>query len=57
MVSGQTYYIIYVQIDGGEHPKGTLPPGVMLDNWKEAGSFIFNSTTYEQNNINLNVQL
>lgn len=56
MISGQTYYIIYVPIDGSEHPKGTLPPGNMQDNWKSAGSFIFNSSKYEYD-INLNVQL
>lgn len=56
MISGQTYYIIYVPIDGGEHPKGTLPPGVMLNNWKSGGSFVFNSSKYNYD-INLNVQL
>ena len=57
MVSGQTYHILYVPITGSYGPSGKLPPGNMQDNWKSAGSFVFNSTIYEYNNINLNVQL
>ena len=57
MTSGQTYYILYVPIKGGYGPNGKLPQGDMQDNWKSAGSFVFNSTIYEYNNINLNVQL
>ena len=56
MVSGQTYYIIYVPIEGSL--PGTsyieLPPGNMLDNWKEAGRFTYNSSTLDYN-INLTV--
>ena len=57
MTSGQTYYILYVPITGSYGPNGKLPQGDMQDNWKSAGSFVFNSTIYEYNNINLNVQL
>lgn len=57
MVSGQTYYIIYVPIEGS-FDSGTsyteLPPGTMLDNWKEAGRFTYNSSTLDYN-INLTV--
>lgn len=56
MVSGQTYYIIYVPIEGSD--PGTsyteLPPGNMLDNWREAGRFTYNSSTLDYN-INLTV--
>ena len=57
MTSGQTYHILYVPIKESYGPNGKLPPGDMWNNWKSAGSFIFNSTIYEYNNINLNVQL
>ena len=54
MTSGQTYYIIYVPIEGSLDP-GTsyteLPPGNMLDNWREAGRFTYNSSILDQNNI------
>ena len=57
MESGQTYYIIYVPIEGSLNP-GTgyteLPPGTMLDNWREAGRFIYNSSTLDYD-INLTV--
>ena len=46
MVSGQTYYILYVPIKGGYGPNGKLPPGDMQNNWKSGGSFIFNSSKY-----------
>lgn len=54
MVSGQTYYIIYVPIEGSLPETGyiELPPGNMLDNWKEAGRFTYNSSTLDYN-INL----
>lgn len=54
MVSGQTYYIIYVPIEGSGIDNYELPPGNMLDNWKEAGRFTYNSSI-ENYNINLNV--
>lgn len=57
MVSGQTYYIIYVPIEKplGSETSGTeLPPSNMLDNWKEAGRFTYNSSTLDYN-INLTV--
>ena len=57
MISGQTYHILYVPITGSDRSNGKIPPGHMQDNWKSAGSFIFNSTIYEYNNINLNIQL
>ena len=57
MISGQTYHILYVLIEGSYGPNGKIPPGNMQDNWKSAGSFVFNSTIYEYNNIDLNVQL
>ena len=56
MVSGQTYYILYVPIKGDSHPSGKLPPGSMQNNWKSGGSFVFNSSKYNYD-INLNVQL
>ena len=54
MVSGQTYYIIYVPVDVPKTDNHRLPPGNMLDNWKEAGKFIYNSSTLNYN-INLTV--
>lgn len=53
MVSGQTYYIIYVPIDK-LRTDNRLPPGNMLDNWREAGRFIYNSSTLDYD-INLTV--
>ena len=54
MVSGQTYYIIYVPIDTSGTGNYELPPGNMLDNWREAGRFTYNSSILDYN-INLNV--
>ena len=56
MTSGQTYHILYVPIAGDAHPSGKLPPGDMQNNWKSAGSFVFNSSKYNYD-INLSVQL
>lgn len=54
MISGQTYYIIYVPIDGPKTDNYRLPPGNMLDNWREAGRFIYNSSILDYD-INLTV--
>ena len=54
MVSGQTYYIIYVPIEGFSSDIIELPPGDMLDNWREAGRFTYNSSILDYN-INLTV--
>lgn len=54
MISGQTYYIIYVSTEGFSSDMTELPPGDMLDNWKEAGRFIYDSSI-ENYNINLTV--
>lgn len=54
MISGQTYYIIYVSTEGFGLDIIELPPGDMLDNWREAGRFIYNSSTLDYD-INLTV--
>ena len=56
MVSGQTYYIIYVPIEGSDLGISytELPPGNMLDNWREVGRFTYNSSILDYN-INLTV--
>lgn len=54
MVSGQTYYIIYVPIGGLGTDDYELPPGDMLDNWRKAGRFTYNSSILDYN-INLTV--
>lgn len=54
MISGQTYYIIYVPIGSPGTDNYELPPGNMLDNWREAGRFIYNSSTLDYD-INLTV--
>lgn len=54
MESGKTYYIIYVSTEGFGLDIIELPPGNMLDNWREAGRFIYNSSTLDYD-INLTV--
>ena len=49
MVSGQTYYIIYVPIGELKTDVYELPPGNMLDNWREAGRFTYNSSILDYN--------
>ena len=53
MISGNTYYILYVLI-GPLSDGSKIPPGPIINNstWTSIGSFIFNSSTYEQS-INL----
>lgn len=52
MVSGRTYYILYVPIGGSQSDGTKLPPGTMQSNWASAGYFTFSSTKYDYN-INL----
>lgn len=54
MVSGQTYYIIYVPIGELKTDIYRLPPGTMLSDWREAGRFTYNSSISDYN-INLTV--
>ena len=54
MISGQTYYIIYVPVDISGTDIYELPPGNMLNNWREVGRFTYNSSILDYN-INLTV--
>ena len=55
MISGNTYYILYTLI-GPLSDTSKIPPGQIINNstWTSIGSFIFNSSTYEQS-LNLSL--
>lgn len=49
MISGNTYYILYILIGPlSDSSKIPLAPIVNNSIWRKVGSFIFNSSTYEQ---------